>query len=486
MTTKQWEVKSQFALDAEKQSKDLLGEVLRSYAKGKDASAIDVHNSTSWLRSEVVVLSVDMLAAGDNVKDDRGRPVASQRLSTGELALLASDVPAFGCVRFHLSKEKPHRPVMGVSIKDALLENGIIRTRIDSRTGNLVELTLHGKSANLADTSSGEAVNEYLFLEGSDVAKIQKSGPVKISVEEAGPLVASLRIESTAPGCYSLLRRVRLVAGADWIELSNVVDKMRATIDPHPENAAFANEYAQHGGKESLQFAFPFAIPDGKMHMDTPLAEMRPEIDQLPGSCKNWIPVGRWIDVANADRGVTWVTLDAPMVEVGGITATMLGSQRNPAIWREHIEPTQRFYSWAMNNHWGTNYRACQEGAVEFRYALRAHSGYDAAAASRLAIGLSQPLLASAAGSNSPAPPLLQIEPPDVLALALKPSEDGNAWIVRLFGASGEDRTAKLRWPHPTQPRIWLSDLSEKPIKALDQEIAVAGWDLVALRVDLK
>jgi len=57
------------------------------------------------------------------------------------------------------------------------------------------------------------------------------------------------------------------------LKLSNVVDKMRATIDPHPENAAFANEYAQHGGKESLQFAFPFAIPDGKMHMDTPLAE---------------------------------------------------------------------------------------------------------------------------------------------------------------------------------------------------------------------
>jgi len=69
-----------------------------------------------------------------------------------------------------------------------------------SRTGNLVELTLHGKSANLVDTSSGEAVNEYLFLEGSDVAKIQKSGPVKISVEEAGPLVASLRIESHCSG----------------------------------------------------------------------------------------------------------------------------------------------------------------------------------------------------------------------------------------------------------------------------------------------
>ena len=121
---------------------------------------------------------------------------------------------------------------------------------------------------------------------------------------------------------------------------------------------------------------------------------------------------------------------------------------------------------------------------MEFRYALRAHDGYDAAAASRLAIGLSQPLLASRASSGAPSASVFAIEPPDVLALALKPSEDGNAWIVRLFGASGEDRTATLRWSQPTPPRIWLSDLSETPIKALDGEIAVAAWDLVTVRVD--
>jgi len=39
-------------------------------------------------------------------------------------------------------------------------------------------------------------------------------------------------------------------------------------------------------------------------------------------------------------------------VEVGGITATMLGSQKVPALWRQHIEPIQTFYSWVMNNHW--------------------------------------------------------------------------------------------------------------------------------------
>jgi alpha-mannosidase len=178
------------------------------------------------------------------------------------------------------------------------------------------------------------------------------------------------------------------------------------------------------------------------------------------------------------------VTLDAPLVEVGGITATMLGSQRNPDIWREHIEPTQKFYSWIMNNHWGTNYRAYQEGPVEFRYAIRAHGGYDPAAASRLAIGMSQPLLASASSANPPSEPFLQIEPSDVLALALKPSEDGKAWIVRLFGASGEERKARLHWSTPAPPRLWLSDLSEKPIEPVEGEIAVAGWDLVTVRAD--
>ena len=486
MTTKQWDVKRQFAVDAEKQSKDLLGQTLRSYGTDKDVSAIDVHNSTSWARTEVVLVSAEMSATGDHVKDHRGLPVASQRLSTGELAFLAREVPAFGSARFHLSAAKPHRPAARASIKDGLLENGIIRAKVDLTSGNLVELALNGKAANLVDISSGEAVNEYLFLEGNDVSKMQKSGPVKIGVEEAGPIVAILRIESSAPGCNSLVRRVRLVAGADWIELSNLVDKKRAVIDPHPENAAFAREFAQHGGKESVQFAFPFAIPGGKMHMDIPLAEMRPEIDQLPGACKNWLPVGRWVDVANAGQGITWVTLDAPLVEPGVITATMLGSQRDPTIWREHIEPTQKFYSWAMNNHWGTNYRAYQEGVVEFRYAVRAHGGYDPAASSKFAIGLSQPLIASVASLNAPSTPLLTVEPPDVLATSLKPSEDGRAWILRLFGASGVERKVKLHWSTPTSPQLWLSDLSERPIEPLDGEIKVAGWDLVTLRAARK
>lgn len=483
-TKKQWDVKRQFAVDAESMSKALLDEVLQAAGTGADASAIDVHNSTSWARIELVVLSAAMSASGDHVRTEHGASVPSQRLSTGELAFLAQDVPAFGSARFHLSRAKALAPAKHVVFKDGVLENGIVRVKIDSTTGNLVELLRHGTADNLVDLSQGQSVNEYLFLEGSDVSRVQQSGAATIHVEESGPLVVSVRVESAAPGCNSLVRRVRLVAGEDHVELTNIVDKKRAPLNPHPGNGGPGEDFAQRGAKESVQFAFPLAIREGTMRMDIPLGMMRPELDQLPGACKNWLPVGRWIDVSNAEHGVTWVTLDAPLVEVGEISANMLGSQRDPNVWRKHIAPTQKFYSWVMNNHWGTNYRAYQEGVVEFRYALRPHAGYDAAAASRFAIGLSQPLLTTVANAGAVKPALLRIEPQDVLALALKTCDDGEGTVIRLFGASGEERRAKLTWATPKQPQLWVSDVSEQRVKRVEDEVTVAGWDLVSVRAD--
>ncbi|HWI67934.1 MAG TPA: glycosyl hydrolase-related protein [Nitrospiraceae bacterium] len=488
LTREQWNVKRAFAVDAEEQSEVLLAKALASREVNSDSAAIDVYNCTSWLRTEVVVVPKKFSIDGDRVQDDRGVPTPSQRLSTGELAFVANEVPAFGNARFHISSGAAMRPSKPVTVEDNILQNGILRARVDDRNGNIVELGASHRQGNLVDLTGGQAVNQYLFLEGQDVSHIQTNGPVKITLEEAGPLIALLRIESTAPGCNRLVRTLKLAAGADWVELTNVLDKKRAPLNPHPGAGGPGDEFAQHQGKESVQFAFPFAIPDGKIHMDIPLAIMQPEVDQLPGSCKNWLSVGRWIDVANAGNGVTWVSLDAPLVEIGGISATMLGSQKDPGVWRQHIEPTQTFYSWVMNNHWGTNYRAYQEGTVEFHYALRPHTRYDPALASRLAVSLSLPLLVSRAATASTIDSIFVIEPDDVLPIAFKPSEDGRAWIVRLFGASGENRKARLRWTKRTTPtsapRMWLSDLTEQPLTPIASEIEVAGLDVVTVRIE--
>jgi alpha-mannosidase len=481
-TKKQWDYKRDFAVKAESRSEALIAASLPA-SNAATQGSIDVHNTSSWRRTEVVYLSRELSSAGDSVVTADGKPVPSQRLSSGELAILVSDVAALASAGYTISPGSAHHPDQAVTINSDVLANKFLSVHIDAETGDIIELYRKDSHENLVNREHG-AVNQYLFLSAVDLAHLGHSGKPVITIEEDGPLVASLRIESSAPGCKQLTRRVRLYAESDFLEISNIVDKERAPLNPHPGQGDQGSDFAQHGSKESVQFAFPFSVTDGKMLMDIPLGVMEPEIDQLPGSCKNWLPVGRWIDISNESFGVTWAALDAPLVEIGGITATMLGSQKIPAVWRQHIEPTQTFYSWVMNNHWGTNYLAYQSGPVTFRYALRPHGKGDIADASRFATGLSQPLLV--APSTKPAPvstSMLKIEPATVLLTELKPSDDGKAWIVRLFVASDGAASARLTWAENVG-QTFLSNLAEDPLRPMSGDIPIAGWDLVTLRVE--
>jgi len=73
------------------------------------------------------------------------------------------------------------------------------------------------------------------FYRATTWADAQRNGPVKITMKENGPVVASLLVESEAPGCRSLVREVRLTADADYVELIDTVDKLARR---HPSEAA--------------------------------------------------------------------------------------------------------------------------------------------------------------------------------------------------------------------------------------------------------
>jgi hypothetical protein len=488
-TAEQWAIKRSYALEADRQSRDLLAQALKQRQKdnanippgrktGQSISSqetgIDVFNTLSWPRTDLVTLPRDFPTPGDRVIDDQGRPIPSQRLRSGELVFLAREVPPLAGRRYRISSGAPF--VEGkVRVSGMILENNFLRLQLAEKTGGIIDFRAAGIKENLVDTSSGHTLNDYLYLRGDNPADLRRNGPVTIHVQEPGPLVASLLIESGAPGSRKLQREVRLTAGLDSLEIINTVDKKRLK----------SRNYFSREGKEGVHFAFPFHVPEGQVRLDIPWGVMRPEMDQIPGSCKNWLMVGRWADVANNDFGVTWVTLDAPLVQVGGITATLLNSQTDPRVWRKKIEPTQRLYSWVMNNHWGTNYRAWQEGPVTFRYLLRPHRGFDAAAASRLALGPSHPLLALAARGDPPqSTPLLKIKNGENLITSLKPSDDGRAWIVRLFGAGGRTVKTSFFWNGIEPKAVWLSDTSEKPVRKLSGPLEVPAYGLVTLRVD--
>jgi hypothetical protein len=475
-TREQWAIKQSYAVAADLQSRDLLSRGLAQACGPVQPDAIDVFNTTSWPRGELVVVPKFLSEGKNRVTDDAGQPVASQRLRGGELVLRARDVPPFAARRCTLGAGEPH--VAGkVTAQGATLDNGILKVRVDEQTGGIVELRLAGLEANFADTADGQALNEYLYFNGENPADAKRNGPVKIRVGERGPLIASLIIESDAPGCHHLARELRLVAGEDSVEIINTLDKDRLS----------SASYHAKEGKESLNFGFPFAVPDGQVRLEVPFGVFQPDDGQIPSACKNWFTVGRWADVANDRYGITWITLDAPLVQVGGLTANLLNSQSNPSTWRRKAGRTQKLYSWAMNNHWGTNYRAYQEGPHVFRFILRPHRGYDPLAASRRAIAASQPLLAAGArGAKPPGPSRVRLTSHDVLATALKPSDDGQALILRLWGAAGREAQTELAWSRPAPKQLWFSDASEQPRQRLKGPATVPAWGVVTVRTEIR
>jgi alpha-mannosidase len=462
MTLDQWKAKQGFALDAERQSRELLAAALPEL-KGA-VSSIDVYNTTQWERTDVA--RVPARAGAFGVADERGRGVPAQRLASGELVFVARDVPAFGAKRYRIL----WRPPLGVEGKarvgegGAVLETETLRVEIDTKTGAIKSLRRAGLDRDFVDARAPVGLNDFRYVLGERTQDAAANGPVKISVVDAGPVTAAVRIESEAPGCNRLVRDVRVVDGVDRVELVDTVDR-KAVRE-----------------KDAVHFGFGFNVPGGTVRMETPWAVVRPNEDQLPGSNRNWFTVQRWLDVSNADSGITLAPLDAPLVEVGGMTAALLGSVAT-SRWLTSAADSQTIYSWAQNNHWHTNYKADQPGEAVFRYVLRPHAGgYSAADASRLGMETSRPLLAAPSDARESLPrPLFAVSSPDVLVETVKRAEDGKAVVVRLFGVAGKRAVVSLKWIGMKPRAVYLTDLSEKPLQRLGETVEVPAYGVLHL-----
>jgi alpha-mannosidase len=466
-TKAQWAIKQKFALDADVQSNRILKDALKiTDSSAQSVQAIDVFNTCSWNRTDMVRVPQQWTVTGDVVKDQSGGLVPSQRLTTGELAFLASDVAALGAKRFTIHPGKPGAPASTAresvaAVDGHTLSAGALQVSIEPSTGAIAALTWNDHNFVKTGALNEPLLNDYFYVAGRKPNDPQRNGPASIQVRETGPLVASVVITSTAPGCNALERELTVLAGCDRLDIANTVDK-RNIYDP-----------------EGVHFAFPFDVPDGVVRMDIPWAVARVETDQLPGACKNYFTVQRWVDVANDALGVTLATVDAPLVEVGRITCdpTAVG-------WIERLEPSQTLYSYVMNNYWETNYKAGQEGPTLFRYSIRPHGKYDAAAVQRFGIERSQPLVAAPARGEAPVlSSLLLVDSDTVLATSVRPDTSPQTLIVRLFNPTENATSVTLRNPEAAKLRIDLCDLTGFPLEQVAQPIPLQPYQFVTVRV---
>jgi alpha-mannosidase len=461
----QWKIKQAFALDADTQSKKLLDQIAAPQGKlPDDQGRFQVFNTCSWPRTDLVILPKES-SVGMVVFDAEGKPVSQQQLKNGELAFLAKDVPALGCKSYQLKKV----PIADnwISFPIGKLASDKVIVQLDEVTGEIKSLKKVGLNKEFVDPSADHGLNGYLYVLGTDAKGAKTSGQASIKIGESGPQVNSQVVESDAPGCNKFTREIRVIDGLDRVDIINVIDKKPIRQ------------------KEGVHLAYPFNVPEGTVRMDLAWSVIRPNDDQLPGSCKNWFTVQRWVDVSNKDYGVTWATIDAPLVEIGGITANLIGSQTNPNAWIKQLEPSQKLYSWVMNNHWHTNYLAEQDGPTTFRYSVRPHAGgYDPVAAMRFGIEQSRPLVVVKNQAVERGLIVAEKLPENLIVAGMKPSNDGKAVIIRLYEVCGKSTETKLQWQGSEPKAVWLSNPFEEEVAPIKGEITVPGSGVVTLRVE--
>ncbi len=418
----QWKIKQQMALDADRQSHALLQRGL-ARETATDVVAVEVINTSSWSRTDLVRLPGSWKLAGESITGPGGNPVPTQRLADGTLVFVARNVPALGSAIYSLEKGRAPGPVFRPVPGLVELANNTVHLTVNE-FGEIDDLSDLASGANIVDRSADSGLNHYVYT-GLNAADPRSSSLARLTLEDDGPVVTTLLAESDAPGTNGLRRRVQLVNGLARVHIHNTIDKTDIRE------------------KENVRFGFPFQISDGEMTLDLAWTTMEPERDQLTGSNKNYFIPQRSVNISNDRIGLTFVSVDAPLVEIGGMLGeAWMNEQHRP--WVRTHRPSQLLYSWVMNNSWHTNFKASQSGVAEFRYDIHVHGSLSDAEIKRLGIDSNQPLLVRPAQPDAlPRESLFSIpDSSSIMITSIRPESAGDSYVVRLYNSGHVEETA--------------------------------------------
>lgn len=423
-----WAGKKMYADSADVQSRRLHAAALEPLADGGDY--IHVVNTNLWPRTDAVTLDENTDLAGKCLLDASGEAVATQRLHDGRWIFLAEKVPALSSAVYRIVPEKKGRKTprahRSSAVGEGMLDNGLIRIETDPASGTIRTLKIAGDDFNYA---AGAGLNDYLYTARIG-ARAQQGSPVtRIAVLDDGPVAATLRIESQAPGCKSLIRDITLYRGIPRVDILNTVDKLDI-LD-----------------FENVRFVFPFNFPHPEVTMDLAMGVMHPEREQLAGVNKHYYSLHNGLSVGDLEHGICLTSIDAPFFELGSPSGEdyRLNPRHGYGWWPSaRISPV--IYSWVMTNTWRTNYKASQGGVATFRYSLQPGDPYDLKLKQR-GIEREQPLTAVRSSRQQPVAQLFRLAGRNRIAVSgITPSADGRGYIVRLHNTGKQAVHSSFVW----------------------------------------
>ena len=477
----QWALKSSFAYMAREASRTLLRRGTEALARLISADGdyeFAVFNPLSWERTDVVRVT---LPAGP-LREAKGKlRVIDRRLGSdakfqmmGEDAILvvARNIPPMGYAVFAVRPGEENvpnsktEPMVTNGAGEPILENRFYRLTVNPKTGGISSLIDRETGRELVDKAAPWPLNTYIYEqpEGGrkavdDMTKratFHRWSPTEAAIlaDWHGPVAKSFLVKSAPKMCRELAQRIILYDDIKRIDLANVLDK-EETFDP-----------------EAVYFAFPFKVAEGQPHaaatreqspsrtvplnirFETSDADMAPGTEQLPGTTLDWHTVQHWVEFSGKEARVIWSPVEAPLIMFGDI---------NIGKWLKKLDLTNAWiFSYAMNNYWMTNFKASQEGRVEFRYSLTslppvppakgapaAPGESDRVASSRFGWEAHTPLIAvwlpakNKGRLTTPVESLVYVDQPNVIIQALWLDSDGKG-VARLREIAGQATDVRI------------------------------------------
>jgi len=195
---------------------------------------------------------------------------------------------------------------------------------------------------------------------------------------------------------------------------------------------------------EGVYIAFPLKLEKGKLAFEVQGAVVYPGINQLEGTSSDWNTIQNFAAVKGENAQIVFVSNEIPLVQFGAM---------NTGRYYYRLKPkTNHIYSWVLNNYWVTNFKASQEGELQWTYSITSSDDNSDLFATHFGWGDRVPLksriIMPAKGNVKTklvSRSLLHIDVPNLLLVNSAPSADNKGIVLHLREIEGDHAILDIR-----------------------------------------
>ena len=320
------------------------------------------------------------------------------------------------------------------------IENEFFSVSVDE-TGQISSIWEKGRKREWLDSECPHKMLELVLRtpDGSLLTDIVHSSTVHTS---AGSIGSSIIMDSSIHAHSAVRCRIDLFAGDPKLHFA-----IRILKSPEPLLDVF--------------LCFPFKADEAALSFEGTLCTLQPVKDAFPESFAEDLTVQNWVMVDSGDSALLWSTLDAPIVNLSRLRPGYV-SPAHRAVMHDAVEhnPPETgdfnkgwIYSHIFGNNFGTNFSVSQVADTLFRYSVFAvEAGLPPEANSMSGSEMTMPLEAifGATDRDGGLPAVgtaLKVDPPDLILLTWKRSEDDRGYVLRFWNPEASNAKATIAIP---------------------------------------